>query len=395
MPFTIVQNDIARVRADVLVNAANHWLQAGSGVCGAIFAGAGHAAMQQACDEIGGCPVGSAVTTPGFELPCTWVVHAVGPVWQGGNHGEEELLRSCYRSVFAEVARLRARSVAFPLISAGIYGYPIDQALAIVHGEVAAFLDDHDDVDVRLVVLDRSIFQQAERLFPELDAIVSQIGIPHDSFYLTGSNQVQTQLGDLELEEIDLTCDLRAPAFPTSPEAPYPDVLAKGDDASRYTASHIEVPVAPRRAPLQKPHRDSKAQAKTHPDDPSITPELIRQLSSMDAPFASKLLGLIDARGLTDAQVYKRANISRQLFAKIRSHPDYRPTKPTAVALAVALELDLPQTQDLLASAGLTLSRSSVFDVIVTFFIQRRIYDIYLINESLFSYDQPLLGSVS
>ena len=133
------------------------------------------------------------------------------------------------------VARLRARSVAFPLISAGIYGYPIDQALAIVHGEVAAFLDDHDDVDVRLVVLDRSIFQQAERLFPELDAIVSQIGIPHDSFYLTGSNQVQTQLGDLELEEIDLTCDLRAPAFPTSPEAPYPDVLAKGDDASRYT----------------------------------------------------------------------------------------------------------------------------------------------------------------
>lgn len=146
---------------------------------------------------------------------------------------------------------------------------------------------------------------------------------------------------------------------------------------------------------MQKPHRDSKAQAKTHPDDPSITPELIRQLSSMDAPFASKLLGLIDARGLTDAQVYKRANISRQLFAKIRSHPDYRPTKPTAVALAVALELDLPQTQDLLASAGLTLSRSSVFDVIVTFFIQRRIYDIYLINESLFSYDQPLLGSVS
>lgn len=129
MPFSIVRNDIAHVRADVLVNAANERLAAGGGVCGAIFEGAGASRMAAACAQIGHCPTGSAVTTPGFDLPCRWVVHAVGPVWRGGTHGERELLRNCYRSVFAEVARLGATSVAFPLISAGIFGYPVREAL--------------------------------------------------------------------------------------------------------------------------------------------------------------------------------------------------------------------------------------------------------------------------
>jgi transcriptional regulator with XRE-family HTH domain len=111
----------------------------------------------------------------------------------------------------------------------------------------------------------------------------------------------------------------------------------------------------------------------------------------MDAPFSTMLMQLIDARGLTDAQVYKRANISRQHFSKMRN-PDYRPTKKTVVALAIALELPMAETSELLARAGFALSHSNKFDIIVEYFISNGEYDIFEINEALFAYDQPLLG---
>lgn len=335
MPFSIVRNDIARVRADVLVNAANERLAAGGGVCGAIFDGAGASEMAAACAQIGRCPTGSAVTTPGFDLPCRWVVHAVGPIWRGGTHGERELLRSCYRSVFAEVGRLRAASVAFPLISAGIFGYPVREALDVACAEASAFLDDHPDVEVTLVVFTRDVVAQGVALLGELREYV-------DDAYVESSPHLY-----------DRSAELRAPeAYPTAAPAPAP------------------TPSAP------------------------VTPdELAERLAHLDASFSDALLALIDERGLTDAQVYRRANLSRQLFSKIRSNPDYRPSKPTAVALALALNLTLPQTQELLAHAGLTLSRSSKFDVIVEFYLARGVHDVMAVNEALFAFDQPLLGS--
>lgn len=338
MPFSIVRNDIARVRADVLVNAANERLAAGGGVCGAIFAGAGASRMAAACAQIGSCPTGSAVTTPGFDLPCRWVVHAVGPIWRGGTHGERELLRSCYRSVFAEVERLGATSVAFPLISAGIFGYPVREALDVARVEASAFLDDHPDVEVTLVVFTRDVVAQGVALLGELREYV-------DDAYVDNSPHLYDRSAELR--------ELCAPeAYPTAASAPAP------------------TPSAP------------------------VTPdELAERLAHLDASFSEALLALIDERGLTDAQVYRRANLSRQLFSKIRSKPDYRPSKPTAVALALALGLTLPQTQELLAHAGLTLSRSSKFDVIVEFYLARGVHDVMAVNEALFAFDQPLLGS--
>ena len=341
MPFSIVRNDIARVRADVLVNAANERLVAGGGVCGAIFAGAGASKMTAACAQIGHCPTGSAVTTPGFDLPCRWVVHAVGPIWRGGAHGERELLQSCYRSVFAEVARLGATSVAFPLISAGIFGYPVREALDVARAEASAFLDDHPDVEVTLVVFTRDVVAQGVALLGELREYV-------DDAYMDNSPHLYDRFA--ELRELCV------------PEA-------------RHFAA--EPPVAP--APT--------------PGGPAAPDELAERLAHLDAPFSEALLALIDECGLTDAQVYRRANLSRQLFSKIRSKPDYRPSKPTAVALALALGLTLPQTQELLAHAGLTLSRSSKFDVIVEFYLARGVHDVMTVNEALFAFDQPLLGS--
>lgn len=341
MPFSIVRNDIAHVRADVLVNAANERLAAGGGVCGAIFEGAGASRMAAACARTGRCPTGSAVTTPGFDLPCRWVVHAVGPIWRGGTHGERELLRSCYRSVFAEVERLGADSVAFPLISAGIFGYPAREALDVARAETSAFLDDHPDVEVTLVVFTRDVVAQGVALLGELREYV-------DDAYVDGSPHLRDRSAELR--------ELRAPEpCPAAPPSAAPSCAAPGDLGT--------------------------------PD------ELAERLEHLDASFSEALLALVDERGLTDAQVYRRANLSRQLFSKIRSKPDYRPSKSTAVALALALGLTLPQTQELLAHAGLTLSRSSKFDVIVEFYLARGVHDVMAVNEALFALDQPPLGS--
>lgn len=362
MPFLIVRDDIARVSADAIVNAANARLQAGGGVCGALFAAAGAANMQAACDAIGGCPTGSAVSTPAFALDATWVIHAVGPIWRGGLSGEREALRSCYRSVFAEAERLGVRSVAYPLVSAGIYGFPVDEALAIAREETEAFLRDHMDVAVTLVMFDRATLRAGGELFDEIDEYI-------DDEYVEASPHMRRRAERLAVEVWDAAApdglaDAGAPSGLADSAAPEAFAAAFGGEAVCAALSAA----APR--------------------------ELDDLLSNLDASFSETLLVLIDERGMTDAEVYHRANLSRQLFSKIRSNRAYRPTKPTAVALAVALELDPRQTQDLLGRAGLALSRSSKFDVIVRFFLERGVHDVFRINEALFAYDQPLLGSM-
>lgn len=144
MPLKIIRNDITKIEADAIVNAANSELQMGGGVCGAIFRAAGAEDLQKACDEIGGCPVGEAVFTDGFRLPSQYVIHTVGPVWRGGTHDEESLLRACYRNSMELAITLDCTSVAFPLISAGIYGYPKEQAQKVAVSEIEAFLKKHD-----------------------------------------------------------------------------------------------------------------------------------------------------------------------------------------------------------------------------------------------------------
>lgn len=373
MPFSIVRDDIARVRADALVNAANTGLEEGGGVCGALFAAAGCERMRAACDAIGRCPTGGAVVTPAFDLPARWCIHAVGPVWQGGAHGEEGALRSCYRSVFARVVELGARSVAYPLISAGIYGYPADRALAVAREETRAFLEGHDDVEVTLVVFDRAALRLGAELGHAIRAYIDDEYVDQSPFRRGDAPRSYTA-GGIEVAPLKHATpdgDAGAPVL-GAPGARRPRARRAGAGKALGAPSGLTF--------------DSSA-----PLGPET--ELDDLLEHLDASFSETLLALIDRRGMTDAEVYHRANLSRQLFSKIRGKADYRPTKPTAVALAMALELDLPSTQDLLARAGLTLSNTSKFDVIARFFIEHGIYDIYRLNEALFAYDQPLVGS--
>lgn len=335
MPFTIVRQDLTKMKVDAIVNAANTELQMGGGVCGAIFKAAGELELQTACKTLGPIQTGDAVITPGFGLPAKFVVHTAGPVYRGGKNGEEKQLRLCYINSLKRAVENKCESIAFPLISSGIYGYPKDEALRVATGAIQDFLSDHE-LEVYLAVFDKAAFMVSEKLIGEVASYI-------DEYYVAEHKFTQRKLLDVEIEALE-EADLISFNAPSQMQAPS---VIKGID------------------------------------------ELV---GSLDEPFSETLLRLIDTKGKTDVEVYKRANLDRKLFSKIRTGKGYTPGKRTAIALAVALELTLDETDDLLERAGYALSHSQKFDVIVEYFIVSRKYDIFEINEVLFKYDQPLLG---
>lgn len=546
MPFEIVRNDVTRMAVDAIVNAGNNLLADGGGVTGAIYRAAGPE-LGPACAALGGCATGQAKITPGFRLPARYIIHTVGPVWQGGGHGEEALLRSCYlRSL--ELARAhQLESVAFPLISAGIYGYPRAEAVRVATGAIRDFLlADDGDMLVYLVVFDRESFEISGKLQTQIAAFIddryadarrneerrAQYDMnlyPPDLFDLFGEGPLERWtpvpgapdpdeelagfFSESQMHPFDpgLTPSTGEPAGPSlsgtdwddlfAPEpgesdappargaprfregdapshgaprfrqsAPMPDAprdAAPGDAAPPAHAApgrretgdamlpeaqtltpgadpfwsggwpfspgpeHVS-PKARRRgflsgfaAPRKKTPRDTAApdgkKLTAPPEDelertlaplpsaaaprrdfseaPLNAPEkraapasLEDALKMLDESFSAMVLRKIDERGMTDPECYKRANLDRKLFSKLRADNGYKPKKQTALALAIALELPIAETRELLMKAGYALSHSDRADVIVEFFIQRRCYDIFEINAALYSFDQVPLG---
>jgi O-acetyl-ADP-ribose deacetylase (regulator of RNase III) len=348
MLFTIIRNDITKLKVDAIVNAANTKLQMGGGVCGAIFAAAGADRLQAACDAYAPIQTGEAVITQGFNLPTKYIIHAAGPVYRDGKHDEEALLRSCYINSLVLAVKHNCESVAFPLISSGIYGYPKAEALKVATSAIRDFIKDND-IDVSLVVFDKAAFEVSEELLGEVESYI-------DEHYVE-----EKQIGRRELLEIE-----------------------------RLALSDEEMISRSKLLPLQAP---SMAEPPSDLyEDIALGASLDDMVGNLDESFSATLLRLIDATGRKDADVYRSANIDRRLFSKIRSDEHYSPSKPTVIAFAVALELSLEQTGDLLERAGFALSRSRKFDVIVEYFITNGKHDVFQINEVLFSYDQPLLG---
>ena len=329
MPLLLVRNDLTKMPVDAIVNAANESLLGGGGVDGCVHRAAGPELLE-ACRALGGCKTGEAKLTAGFRLPCRYVIHTVGPVWRGGTHGEREQLASCYRSSLALARAHGCETVAFPLISSGIFGYPKDQALRVAVDTIGAFLAEND-LTVYLVIFDRASYEIGGKLFADIAAYIDE-------------------------RYVDAHTDLRR------------------ERLRRVSVVESRMPSACEAAPMAVSGLDEA-------------------LAHLDAGFSETLLKLIDRSGKKDSEIYKKANVDRKLFSKIRSNPAYRPSKPTAVAFAVALELSLPETRDLIARAGYALSASSKFDVIVEYFIARKNYNIFEINEALFAFDQSLLGT--
>ena len=341
MPLEIVRNDITKMAVDAIVNAAKESLLGGGGVDGCIHRAAGPELLAE-CRTLGGCKTGDAKITKAYRLSCRYVIHTVGPVWNGGIYGEREQLASCYRTSLALAKENGCESVAFPLISSGIFGYPKAQALRVAVDTIGEFLMEND-MTVYIVIFDRAAYQISGKLFADIAEYI-------DDHYVDEHTESRSErLRRLNrLEEMPMACKSSAPGF-------------------------MPVPCAPMAV--------------------SASSSLDDMLVKLDAGFSETLLKLIDRSGKKDSEIYKKANVDRKLFSKIRNNPDYKPSKATALAFAIALELNLEETRDFIARAGFALSRSSKFDVIIEYFIKQKNYDIYEINEALFAFDQSLLGA--
>lgn len=385
MPLRIAQEDITRIPVDAIVNAANQHLLQGGGVCGAIFAAAGSTELQAACDKIGHCDTGSAVATPAFRLPAKHVIHTVGPIWRGGDHGEKEALKSCYRSSLELAYELGDTSIAFPLISSGIYGYPKDEAIDVALSQIDAFLQ-HHDMDVTLVIFDPASLRAANGRFAHIARYL------HGHYAGPSAYREQRDEGRLwSSRESDAYEDYASTPEPFAGSARMPQAPAATPSPS-MPAVRPQDPAAPSPSmPASMPPSPKPPKARTSRTDRQHG-LLKRLIQHLDASFATTLLRMIDERGLKDSQVYKRANMSRQHFSKIRTKRGYQPKKQTVLALAVALELSLDETRLLLERAGYALTHADERDVIVEYFIDLGEYDINQINLALYAFDQPLLG---
>lgn len=335
MPFSIVHSDITQMRVDAIVNPTDSRFSGSGGVDLAIHQAAGPD-LAQDCRQLPGLHPSQVAVTKAYGLPCKFVIHTVGPVWKGGWANEPALLRGCYLNALLRAAELGAESVAFPLISAGTFGFPKDRVLSVAAEAIRDFLSLRDeDMQVFLCVYDRNAYRVNRR-------------------------------GELE-RFLDSTR-----------MKPLGKAMSMPEGRSRRFAMPQAV--------------ESAACEEAMPCEAPAPQSLEDWLKHQDDTFAVTLLKLIDKKHITEVQCYKRANVSKKTFWKINNDPKYKPSKPTVLAFAIALELSLPETEDLLRTVGFSLSHSSTFDMIIEFYIRQGIYDIYEINAALYQFDQVCLG---
>lgn len=330
MPFDIVRNDITNMQVDAIVNAASHLPRVGAGVDSAIHKKAGPSLLA-ARKEIGYIRPGTAAITPGFGLGAEYVIHAATPTWIDGAHGEAEALRSAYDMSLALAAERGCDSIAFPLLASGNHGFPKQKALQVAVAAFSEFLMENE-MQIYLVVFGKESLRLSEKL-------VHNVACYIDENYVDAYEQT-----------------LR-PRYQMSRNLEMSDVCMASMPCEESSLS------------------------------------LDEYIKNKDAGFTETLLSLIKKKGLKNATVYKRANISKQHFSKLINDPNAKPSKQTAIALSLALELDLDATRDLIGRAGYALTNSSTFDLIIRYFIEHGQFNVIEINIALYEFDQSLLGA--
>ena len=336
MPLQIVRQDITKINVDAIVNAANSSLMGGGGVDGCIHRAAGPKLLDE-CKTLGGCNTGDAKITGAYNLPCKYVIHTVGPVYKDGQQGEENLLRSCYITSLQLAKKHNCESVAFPLISSGIFGYPKADALRVAVDTISSYLLEND-MCIYIVIFDKNSYEISGKLFADIEEFIDDNYV-NEHFLLYPENRIRKEMQYSEQKSMSISMG----------------VDDNGEDFERILS-------------------------------------LEEVIEHIDESFTEMLLRKIDEKGMKDSECYKKANIDRKLFSKIRSDIHYKPSKSTVIAFAIALELSLEETKDMLMKAGFALSHSSKFDLIIEFFIRKGNYNVFEINEALFAYDQVLLG---
>lgn len=370
MPLKIVRQDITKIKCDAIVNPSNRRLKPDGGADLSIHQAAGPELLR-ACEALGGCEVGKAKITPAFRLPCQYVIHTAGPDWHLFKR-PQKALASCYEECLKLAKEYNCESVAFPLISSGAYGFPKEDALKIATKVISDFLFANEML-VYLVVYDKNAFGISKKIFYEVKSYID------DNYVAVQYKNNRADAGQRPRyyqSEPSPQCYSEASVnMPASPSIDYQTPPPKY--CSPKLASEEQVVSAP------MPMPSSSA--------PSLS--LDEMLKNMDKGFADTLFSYIDQKGLTDVECYKRSNVDKKTFSKIKCNKYHRPSKITAISFAIGMKLNLEETNHLLSTAGFCLSKSNMFDVIINYFVTTGNYEnIFDVNEVLYQFDQVTLG---
>ncbi len=335
MPLKIVRNDITKMKTQAIVNTANHNPIVGPGCDIAVYKAAGYDDLLNYREKyIGFVPEGEVFITPGFNLSAKYIIHAVSPLYRGGDDGEEEKLRSCYQKSLLLAKKYNIESISFPLISTGSFGYPKEEGLRIALDEINAFLLNNDML-IYIVVFNEKITQLSQKIYPDLESYI-------DNLYVNNKFNEEYQDGYIFREH---SRNYHKPPRPVTQES-----------HSEYT-------------------------------------NLIERMQEIQETFSQRLMKLIQEKNMSNSEVYHRAIVDRKIFSKIKNDSNYQPKKITALCLCVGAKLNLIETKDLLSRAGYALSPSDKIDIIFSYFIEREIYDMIDLDIELEKYGLPCIIS--
>ena len=409
MSFKIVRNDITKIKADAIVNTANPEPIYSAGTDSAVYIAAGAGKLLEERKKIGRIAEGDVAVTPAFDLDAKYIFHTVGPIWQGGDYGEKETVSKCYLNCLNKAKELELESIAFPLLATGTYGFPKADALLIATSVFSSFLAENE-LEITLVVFDNESFALSDKIFAGVDQFI-------DENYVDEKTSEEYSYEHLVGAAGAMACAAASAAGPAAEPAEYiADECAEEPTEVRDEEEAIELRRARRRELIERDRKERRSlfglrnEATTAecaaPPVAAEDGDRNRSTAKAAAPrsledvvknvsetWQESLLRMITEKGYTDTEVYKRANVDRKLFSKIRSNKEYQPKKNTAVAFALALRLNLDETKDFLMRAGYAFSPSSKFDLIIEYSIDHGVYDLMLINCALFDHDQPLLGA--
>ena len=316
MPIKIIRQDITKIKCDAIVNPTNKYMWPGGGADAAIHEAAGPELLDY-CSTLGGLSIGEAKITPAFRLPSKYVIHTAGPEYTDGLSGERVLLRSCYSEAMKLAIMHKCKRVAFPLISSGLYGYPKDEVLKVAIEVISKYLE-KVEMQVYILVYDKTAYSISRELYTDVESFV-------DNFYV----------------------DTHSDMF----------------DGFREDKSYASYSEKKRLGGVFVKARPCILGAAKNGGS------LESMLDKMDEGFAKTLFEYIDMKGLSDVEAYKRSNVSRKTFSKIKCNPSHKPSKQTAVSFAIGLHLNIDEATHLLSTAGIALSHAEKFDVIIEYFI--------------------------